>query len=172
MAHPAQQRFCQEVKGTFPRFFKGTRVLEIGSRNINGSVRTLFEDTTYVGLDVEGGPCVDVVSLGHEYEDKLGSFDVVCSTEAFEHDPHAEKTIANMLRLLKPSGLFFMTCAGIGRGEHGTAKTGRCYGPDPTFYRNVSQSVFLNWLDVSQLRELYLRHNPGVGDLYAYAIKA
>lgn len=174
MAHEAQQEFCREVKERFPEFFVNQRVLEMGSRDINGSVRQDFVDCDYIGVDCVAGKGVDVVSLGHDFEDAPNSFDVVCSTEAFEHDPHADQTVPHMLRLLRPGGLFFMTCAGDGRGEHGTARTGKNYGPNAHFYRNVSMSQFLQWLNLDEtaFREVFLRHNPVNGDLYFFGIKA
>ena len=54
MAHPAQQEFCCEVKRLFPEFFANTRVLEIGSRNINGSGRDLFEDCGFTTANAPG----------------------------------------------------------------------------------------------------------------------
>lgn len=172
MAHPAQQEFCRDVKSRFPHFFQGTRVLEIGSRNVNGSVRDEFVDSDYTGVDVEKGPGVDVVCFGHEYQVEPESFDVVCSNETFEHDPHAAQTVAHMLSLLRPGGLFFMTCAGEGRKEHGTTRTGACYGPDANYYQNVSLSLFLTWIQESEFEELFLKDNREVFDLYCYAIKA
>lgn len=172
MAHPAQQEFCHDVKLRFPDFFHKTRVLEVGSRDINGSVREAFSDSDYTGIDAEPGNGVDQVCLGHEFEAPAQSFDVVCSLETFEHDPHAPQTVANMLKLLRPGGLFFMTCAGEGRKEHGTRRTGTLYGPDANFYQNVSLAMFLDWIKAFTFEELYLKHNKQVSDLYCFAIKA
>ena len=94
MAHPAQQEFCHDVKLRFPEYFQETRVLEVGSRDINGSVRDEFTNADYIGIDVEAGPGVDQVCLGHEFQADPESFDVVCSSETFEHDPHAARTCA------------------------------------------------------------------------------
>ncbi|GAB4143376.1 MAG: hypothetical protein Tsb009_14450 [Planctomycetaceae bacterium] len=174
MAHAAQRRFCREVKERFPEFFHQTRVLEIGSRNINGSLRELFSNSEkYVGVDVEPGPDVDIVCLGHEYAALPESFDVVCSAEAFEHDPYASRTIHQMLRYLRPGGLFFMTCAGEGRPEHGTSRTGKCYGPQSDFYRNVTVRDFQEWAGLREdvFPEHDLRHNAHIGDLYFWGIK-
>lgn len=179
MAHVAQQQFCQEVKQRFPDFFSGSRVLEIGSRNINGTLRDEFADGElgggeYVGVDCQAGDGVDVVCLGHEYDAPDGSFDVVLAAETFEHDPHAEQTVANMLRLLRSGGLFFMTCGGEGRREHGTTRTGKRYGPDANYYGNVTMGQFLAWsgADRATFREIYLRHNAETCDLYFFGIKA
>jgi len=173
MAHPAQHEFCQEVKQRFPRAFRGRRVLEVGARNVNGSVRDEFEDCFYVGVDSEAGEGVDVVCLAHDYEGNPASFDTVYTTETLEHDPHAEKTLAHMLRLLKPGGLLFGTCAGEGRAEHGTRRTGKRYGPQPDFYRNVSVGQIVDWLRATDtpLQELHVRHNPEAHDLYFFAVK-
>ncbi|WP_298868599.1 class I SAM-dependent methyltransferase [uncultured Gimesia sp.] len=172
MAHPAQQEFCREVKQKYGDFFLNTRVLEIGSRDVNGSVREEFDNCTYTGIDAESGNGVDQACLGHEFEAPPESFDVVCSLETFEHDPHAPQTVANMLKLLRPGGLFFMTCAGEGRKEHGTRRTGPLYGPDENYYQNVSLAMFLDWVKATSFEELYLRHNKAVSDLYCFAIKA
>ncbi|QDT40356.1 hypothetical protein Pan241w_04120 [Gimesia alba] len=172
MAHPAQQEFCHEVKQRFSNFFEGTRVLEVGSRNINGSVRDEFINSDYTGIDAEAGPDVDQICLGHEFQSDPGSFDVVCSNETFEHDPYAAQTVSHMLTLLRPGGLFFMTCAGEGRKEHGTTRTGTRYGPDANFYQNVSLPLFLSWIQETIFEELYLKHNRQASDLYCYAIKA
>lgn len=172
MAHPAQQEFCHDVKLRFPEYFQETRVLEVGSRDINGSVRDEFINADYIGIDVEAGPGVDQVCLGHEFQADPESFDVVCSNETFEHDPYAARTVAHMLSLLRPGGLFFMTCAGEGRKEHGTTRTGSRYGPDANYYQNVSVSLFLTWIQAADFEELYLKHNRTVSDLYCFAIKA
>lgn len=182
MAHEQQRNFCIKVASRFPRQFEATRVLEIGSYNVNGTVRERFrEDCTIVGVDCHEGPGVDVVALGHEYRDPAGfeSFDVVCSCEVFEHDPFAALTIANMLRHLKPGGLFFSTCAGVGRPEHGTPRTGTRdgWGPQPEFYRNVTMELMIEWLAISGnalddgLSMFHVEHEPGPGDLYCYAVK-
>jgi hypothetical protein len=42
MAHESQQNFVSRVKSRFPDSFSGKRVLEVGSLDINGSVRSLF----------------------------------------------------------------------------------------------------------------------------------
>ena len=52
------------------REFDGKRVLEVGSKFVNGSVRPLIEKfcspRDYVGVDIEPGKYVDVVSSGRE----------------------------------------------------------------------------------------------------------
>jgi SAM-dependent methyltransferase len=123
MAHTNQILYCESVKVKYPQFFKGVKVLDIGSLDINGSNRYLFEDCDYLGIDVGEGRNVDLVCVGHEFEGPDNYFDTIISTEVFEHDMHYEKTITNVMRMLKPGGLFLFTCASTGRAEHGTRRS-------------------------------------------------
>ena len=50
MAHKEQMQFVQAVRKMFPHLFAGKRVLEIGSLNINGTVRGFFEAVSYTHL--------------------------------------------------------------------------------------------------------------------------
>jgi hypothetical protein len=71
--------------------FDGKRVLEVGSKFVNGSVRPLIErfcsPRDYVGVDIEPGKYVDVVLPAEKLVNCFGpeSFDVVISTELLEH---------------------------------------------------------------------------------------
>jgi hypothetical protein len=71
--------------------FNGGRVLEVGSKFVNGSVRPLIErfckPREYIGVDIEPGKYVDVVLPAERLVDYFGpeSFDVVVSTEVVEH---------------------------------------------------------------------------------------
>jgi SAM-dependent methyltransferase len=123
MAHTNQILYCESVKQKYPQFFKGVKVLDIGSLDINGSNRYLFENCDYLGIDVGEGRNVDLVCVGHEFEGPDNHFDTIISTEVFEHDMHYEKTITNVMRMLKPGGLFVFTCASTGRAEHGTRRS-------------------------------------------------
>ena len=123
MSHPDQIHFLDLAKKGLPAFFTGQRVLEVGSLDINGAARSFFDDCEYVGLDVGEGPGVDVPVRGEDYGAPDASFDVVISCECMEHNPEWLATTRNMLRMLRPGGLFLLTCAGPGRKEHGTSRT-------------------------------------------------
>lgn len=129
MAHKEQRDFCFRVKNIYPDFFKNKKVLDIGSLDVNGNNRELFEDCSYIGLDVGEGKNVDVISPGHLYDAPDKFFDVIISTEVFEHDMFYEKTITNIMRMLKDNGLFLFTCAAPGRPEHGTRRCGEECAP-------------------------------------------
>jgi SAM-dependent methyltransferase len=94
--------------------FKGRKVLECGSRHENGTIRVLFEDCDYTGVDFRDGENVDRVSLIHNLDYEDSSFDVVVSSSMLEHDPYWSKSLTNMARMLKPSGCLFLSwgCGG------------------------------------------------------------
>ena len=52
MAHHQEFEFIAAVKAALPQFFSGQRVLEVGSLDINGSIRTAFDACDYVGADL------------------------------------------------------------------------------------------------------------------------
>ena len=62
MAHTNQMNFIQRVARKFPDSFMGKDVLEIGSLDINGSVRQFFESCNYVGCDLGVGKGVDIIA--------------------------------------------------------------------------------------------------------------
>lgn len=173
MAHSEQKHFVNSVKETFPEYFVGKKVLEVGSLNINGTCRDLFQDCHYIGIDLDHGPCVDIVCKGHLYPEPDNSFDVVFSTECFEHDIHVSETFNNMIRLLKPKGLLFFTCAWIGRPEHGTTRTQPESSPFTNdYYRNLDEPDFHTMVDIKATFERYeFSVNSSSFDLYFYGIK-
>ena len=60
MAHPEQAEFFSRVRTSYPAAFDRVNVLEVGSLDINGSVRELFKNCRYVGVDLQLGPGVDL----------------------------------------------------------------------------------------------------------------
>lgn len=176
MAHPEQATFCTSVKTKYPQYFNNVNVLDIGSLDINGNNRYLFENYTYVGVDLGEGRNVDVVSKGHEYKPGI-QYDVVISTECFEHDQHWQDTILNCIELTKPGGMFMFTCATTGRQEHGTSRTTPQDSPFThtmfsNYYRNLTEH------DVRQIpgfdenfSEFGFSTNNNTKDLYFYGIK-
>lgn len=93
-------------------------VLDIGGRDVNGSPRPLFDlATEYVVLDILPGEHVDIVADAAEWEPDR-CFDVVVSTECFEHAPRWREIVGTAYKALVPGGLFIATMAGPGRPVH------------------------------------------------------
>jgi len=181
MAHIEQQKFCKRMEKKYPNYFKNKIVLDIGSLDINGNNRFLFENSVYTGLDVDHGLNVDVVSTGHLYNALDNSFDVIISTEVFEHDMFYDKTIKNIIRMLKKGGMFLFTCASIGRVEHGTIRTGSDYAAPllqnissdwANYYKNLTEKDIRNISGLNEnFPDAYFEYNPATCDLYFFGIK-
>lgn len=176
MAHPEQADFVERVKTMFPSYFVNRKVLEVGSYNVNGSVRSFFTECDYTGIDVVEGPCVDIVCQGQLYKpDTL--FEVVVSCEMLEHNKWWALTLKNMVHLLEPGGLLLITCASTGREEHGTrvkhpgaSPSNILYGD---YYRNLVERDFRSVLDMQKLFTSYqFSTNEYSHDIYLWAIKS
>lgn len=99
-------------------------VLEVGSRDINGSPRKFF-DGVYWGVDMIDGPGVDEVCNAHdlmnhegppeldrEPEDVCPIYDVVVSTEMFEHDSAPWESMNEMRHVCRAGGYLIVTARG------------------------------------------------------------
>jgi SAM-dependent methyltransferase len=178
--HRQARHFLEFIKKYFPEFLQNKVVLDVGSGDINGNNQWIFSNCQYIGNDVFSAPNVSIVSKTSELPFENDTFDSIVSSECFEHDPEYIKSFQKILAMLKPGGLFFFTCATIGRGEHGTIRTtpkdsygtiGKVEGWT-NYYKNVSledldRAVNLNE-NFSQWKAYY---NPPSGDIYFWGIK-
>ena len=173
MAHQAQQEYCKSVKNRFPHLFTGS-VLDVGSMDINGNNRYLFDNFDYTGIDIGQGKNVDFVVSGNLFRSEK-KFDVIISTECFEHDEYWQQTLKNVINnLLKEGGLFLFSCAAPGRPEHGTKKTSPNDSPFTTdYYRNLSEEDIRSVLDCDKIFSNYKfkTRKEFPQDLYFYGIK-
>ena len=82
-------------------------VIEIGSQNVNSSVKELIDKNfKYIGVDIAPGDNVDIV-LKDPYKFPIddNSIDVVISISTFEHVDFFWLTFLEILRVLKKDGL-------------------------------------------------------------------
>lgn len=98
------------------------KIFDIGSMDINGSYRKIFDNEkwTYFGVDMQVGNNVDI-AVGNPYrwdEIKSSSADVVISGQAFEHIEYFWLTMLEIERILKPCGKLFLIAPSSGP-EHG-----------------------------------------------------
>ena len=79
MAHKEQWAFCGKVRGLYPQYFNNKKVLDIGSFDVNGNNRFLFNDCDFIGLDIGEGDGVDVVCPAQEYDAPDETYDTIIS---------------------------------------------------------------------------------------------
>lgn len=95
----------------FARQMPPGTLLDVGSKNINGCLRTVFSDHEYTGLDISAGRNVDVVvARPYDWVELDGKqFDAVISGQCLEHCQYPWRTAAQILRHLKPGGFLAVT---------------------------------------------------------------
>lgn len=170
MAHPEEYQYLFKIKSMFRDYFCFKNVVDIGSLDVNGNNRILFEYCKYVGVDIVAGNNVDVVMPGHKFK-PASLVDTVISTECFEHDPYFEDTLLNMYDMLKPKGLLIFTCATTGRAPH---------GPGPIvngemYYKNITPEDIFRVLDPEKKFDTYAIEceikSPTLSDIRFYGRK-
>ena len=113
--------FVKHYLQHLPRQDGQVRVLEVGSKSYldQDTLRYLFTDAPfhYTGLDIEAGKNVDLVPADTFIWDELAneSFDLVISSQTFEHNPYFWVTFAEMARVVSSNGLLLITAPGGGR---------------------------------------------------------
>lgn len=89
------------------------RVLEVGSLDVNGTPRYLFENasTEYIGTDMSAGNGVDRILNNKRLLETFGasSFDTVICCEVLEHDDLFWDTVSQIRDIVKPGGYLVIT---------------------------------------------------------------
>lgn len=180
MVHIEAQQFVEYAKTQLPHHFKEVVVLDVGSGDINGNNRYLFEDSKYVGNDVAEHANVDFVCRTKDLPFEDERFDTIVSTECFEHDPEYKQSILKIIQMLKKGGLFVFTCASTGRPEHGTRRTTQndnvgCINhleDMQDYYKNLTIEDIQEFVDLDEVF-IYWRsyYNPKTCDLYFLGVK-
>jgi Methyltransferase domain len=104
----------------------GAAVLEVGSANVNGSLRAHVESLepgAYIGVDSFQDPTiggVDEEVRGENLVARFGleTFDLVLSTEMLEHAEYWKDVVWNMKAVTIPGGLNIVTTRSVGFPYH------------------------------------------------------
>jgi cyclopropane fatty-acyl-phospholipid synthase-like methyltransferase len=113
------------MESTKPTEFNSKKILEVGSRYVNGSIRPLIENFSspakYIGVDISPGKMVDEILPAEKVLEHFGaeSFDVIISTELLEHVMDWRVVINGLKATLKRGGCLYLTTRSLGLGYHG-----------------------------------------------------
>lgn len=141
-------------------------VLELGGRDVNGSVRPYFPGAKYVSVDITPGPGVDVVADATTYRG-AERYDAVVCCETLEHAEDADGFVATAWGSLRPGGLFILTAACPPRAAHSAVDGGPLRVGE--FYRNVDPALMASWL--VGWKDVDIEVHDDRGDIYAVAVK-
>ena len=176
MSHFQQEKFV-EIASEYLNLSYSDKIIEIGSYDVNGSIKPLFSFNEYIGIDVSEGPNVDKTYDGKNLDFLSNNyFDLSISCNCFEHNPHWKSNLADMYRITKEEGYLIVQIASRGFDEHGTTRT----DPDLSaasqekgwdYYRNVTVKEFLEESSKLEFRFHYITYNPFCKDLYFFGKK-
>jgi SAM-dependent methyltransferase len=178
--HPQATDFTLFVKKILSNWFINKHVLDVGSGDINGNNRSLFENCHYEGNDVIQANNVTIVSKTKDLPFNNNTFHTIISTECFEHDPEYKESFIKIYDMLKPDGLFCFTCASTGRLEHGTRRTTPkdSYGTIGNledmsdYYKNLNEKDVNEVLQFNTLFSVWdTYYNSETKDLYFVGLK-
>jgi 2-polyprenyl-3-methyl-5-hydroxy-6-metoxy-1,4-benzoquinol methylase len=107
-----------------PEEVKGKKVIEVGSYDVNGSLRPLvkpYHPAEYIGVDIVEGPGVDIICKAENILERFGkeSFDIVIATELLEHIRDWRDGIRNIKNICKEGGIILITTRSYGHPYHG-----------------------------------------------------
>jgi len=103
-----------------PDEISGKRVLEVGSYNVNGSLRDnilKLSPSQYIGIDIIPGPGVDIVCDSDDIIKRFGknNFGIVISTCSLEHTQNWRMAISNMKNVCEIGGIIIIIVPSIYR---------------------------------------------------------
>ena len=181
MAHPQQLDFLNQLSILLFKERKPSEIniLEIGSYEVNASIRDIFKGSNYFGIDLLNGPGVDLVMNGENINNLNKKFDVIISSECFEHAVNWKEIFKAMIDCIKDDGYVIMTCASKGRTEHGTKRADfydsivhnyevkSSPGTEDEYYKNLNKKDFYKNFDISKIfKKYFFFYNIHSFDLY------
>lgn len=132
--------------------------LDLGGRDVNGTVHSLFPNATFTVLDIEPHPSVDIVADVTRWKPGLPQWDLVISTETIEHVEQWWTIIEAGYAALLPGGHMIVTGGSLGRGPHS------CIGgvpvPEGEYYGNVDPGDLWNTAVQAGFSSIYVEYNP------------
>ena len=152
--HPTALQNCKEFLDCYASYVAAPgahpNVIEIGSQDVNGSLRSVCpNNVSYTGVDFVAGNGVDVVLQDPyvlPFED--ASTDIVLASSVFEHSEMFWLLFLEVMRILKPAGLFYLNVPSNGDFHRWPVDCWRFY-PD-------SGNALVTWAKRNGMRSLLL----------------
>lgn len=156
--HDSVQTFVRNTVREYDLMPRAT--LEVGSLDVNGSVRSMFSGR-YVGIDMRPGPGVDIVGTADSLPFGDGEFQTIVCTEMLEHDPSFWLSLAEMGRVLRQGGHLLLTTRGNGFGLHN----------EPSDYWRFMPSSMPLLLDLASCAPVTMKEDPEVPGIFMHGIR-
>jgi SAM-dependent methyltransferase len=153
LVHPSVQDWVQQTLTAGQ--VAGKTVLEVGSYDVNGSVRPYVESLQprrYLGVDVAEGPSVDQV---------VDYWDVVICTEMLEHVADWRPCVMQLARATAPGGLLLIT----------TRSPGFPYHPFPDDHWRFTIDNMIEIMDALNLVGVDVQDDPDCPGVFVLARK-
>ncbi len=167
--HPTAYNSCKRFYDCYGKYFDNPKVADVGSYDVNGTVKDIFSNCDYLGIDIADGPNVDLVlKEPYKYPFEDNTFDIVVSTSCFEHNEMFWVTFLETMRILKPQGIFYLNAPSNG-GFH------RCPVDCWRFWPDAGHAL-VTWAKYNNLNvallESYIAHDENGGnDFVAVFVK-
>ena len=170
--HPTAMSNCKSFFDAYSKCFtqsKETKVVEIGSQDVNGSLRSVTpSEFEYVGVDFQTAKGVDIVlddpySLPFDNE----SVDIVLSSSCLEHSEMFWLVFLDVMRILKPAGIFYLNAPSSGSFHRYPVDCWRFYPDSGRAMVSWSKRNGLN----AQLLESYIQKGGNWQDFVGVFVK-
>jgi SAM-dependent methyltransferase len=146
------------------------RALDLGGRDVNGTVHSLFPQVRWDVVDIEPHPSVSIVADVTTWTAPIAEWDLVVSTETIEHVQRWWKILQVAHRALRSGGFLILTGGSTGRGPHSC--TGVVPVPEGEWYGNVAPGDLYNTALDAGFEAPYVEYNPAPHfDVYMLAQK-
>ena len=122
--------FCRRYLDAGDEPARQRRVIDLGSQDLNGSYRHLFDPARweYIGIDMAEGNNVDITLKDPYHWAEVASecADCVISGQAFEHTEYFWLSMGEIARVMRPGGRWGLLApaAGAFLGSRASSKNG------------------------------------------------
>lgn len=147
------------------------RLLSLGGRDVNGNCDSLFPNAAITVLDICPGDGVDIVADAATWDPGEQRWDVLLSTECFEHTASWRAILRTAHAACAPGGRLIVTTAAPGRPPH-SAVDGEFRLLPGEHYANIRPAELERALIAAGWAEVVVDVREFPADVRATAVKA